>query len=101
MNITNVVIFPCSIVEMQSGWGSDLMKDEATFLIFDGALLLIACGVLTVIHPAIFFKYMSKNTDDTTKQGGDMEMNSSHGLTQSESMTQAPGAHTKQSSYPR
>jgi hypothetical protein len=77
------------------------MKNEATFLIFDGALLLIACGVLTVIHPAIFFKYMSKNTDDATKQGGDMEMSSSHGLTQPESMTQTPESYTKQSSYSR
>ncbi|RSL39359.1 hypothetical protein CEP54_016339 [Fusarium duplospermum] len=30
------------IPEMATGWGSDLMKDELTFLIFDGAMILIA-----------------------------------------------------------
>ncbi|KAL2755349.1 hypothetical protein ACRALDRAFT_1082382 [Sodiomyces alcalophilus JCM 7366] len=46
------------IPEMQSGWGSDLMQNEATFLALDGAMILIAVTVVTAIHPAFFFPYL-------------------------------------------
>lgn len=52
-----------SIPEMALGWGSTLMQNEATFMSLDGAMLMIACGLLTVFHPALFFPYMGKNHD--------------------------------------
>lgn len=35
------------IPEMASGWGSDIMQNEATFMVFDGAMILIAVLLLT------------------------------------------------------
>ncbi|ROT35065.1 hypothetical protein SODALDRAFT_317626 [Sodiomyces alkalinus F11] len=48
------------IPEMQSGWGSDLMRNEATFLALDGAMILIAVTIITAFHPAFFFPYLGK-----------------------------------------
>ncbi|EGU88774.1 hypothetical protein FOXB_00696 [Fusarium oxysporum f. sp. conglutinans Fo5176] len=48
------------IPEMATGWGSDLMKDEITFLIFDGAMVLVAIFLVTVFHPANYFPKLSK-----------------------------------------
>lgn len=45
---------------MATGWGSDLMKDEITFLIFDGAMVLLSVALVTIIHPANFFPQISK-----------------------------------------
>lgn len=43
---------------MSNGWGSDLMQNETTFLILDGAMILAAAIVLTVVHPYFFFPYL-------------------------------------------
>ncbi|KAH7222337.1 RTA1 like protein-domain-containing protein [Fusarium oxysporum] len=48
------------IPEMATGWGSDLMKAEITFLIFDGAMVLVAIFLVTVFHPANYFPKLSK-----------------------------------------
>lgn len=45
---------------MQSGWGSELMQNEATFLALDGTMILIAVTIITAIHPAFFFPYLGK-----------------------------------------
>jgi RTA1 like protein len=47
------------IPEMASGWGSDLMKDEISFLILDGAMILGATALLSIIHPAKYFPQLS------------------------------------------
>ncbi|KAF4453689.1 hypothetical protein F53441_3698 [Fusarium austroafricanum] len=49
------------IPEMQMGWGSTLMQNETTFLILDGAMILIAVWTLTIFHPYFFFPYMGKS----------------------------------------
>jgi RTA1 like protein len=36
---------------MASGWGSEIMKDEVSFMILDGGMILIAVVLLTIIHP--------------------------------------------------
>jgi hypothetical protein len=59
------------------------MKDELTFMVLDGGLLMVACGCLTIFHPAIWFKFMSKRKENEEKQGGDWELSSAEGLTQS------------------
>jgi hypothetical protein len=63
-----------SIPEMAMGWGSTLMQNEATFMSLDGAMLIVACGLLTILHPAVFFPYMGKTHKNENEGGGDMEM---------------------------
>ncbi|KAH7173351.1 RTA1 like protein-domain-containing protein [Fusarium flagelliforme] len=48
------------IPEMQMGWGSTLMQNETTFLILDGAMILIAVWTLTIFHPYFFFPFLGK-----------------------------------------
>jgi hypothetical protein len=45
-------------MEMESGWASDLMQSEATFLVFDGGMVLLATILLTIFHPWKFFTPM-------------------------------------------
>lgn len=49
-----------SIPEMAAGWGSSIMRNEATFMIFDGAMILVAVLLLTIVHPLWFFPFLSK-----------------------------------------
>jgi hypothetical protein len=42
------------------GWGSTLMQNETTFLILDGAMILIAVWTLTIFHPYFFFPFLGK-----------------------------------------
>lgn len=44
---------------MAAGWGSEIMQNETTFLIFDGAMILLATLLLTVVHPHFFFQFLS------------------------------------------
>ncbi|KAM0424479.1 hypothetical protein ACHAPT_010404 [Fusarium lateritium] len=50
------------IPEMQMGWGSDLMQNETTFLILDGAMILASVLILTIFHPRFYFPFLSKKT---------------------------------------
>ncbi|KAM5342208.1 hypothetical protein ACJ41O_015239 [Fusarium nematophilum] len=47
------------IPEMASGWGSSIMRSEATFMVFDGAMILLSALLLTIIHPLWFFPFLS------------------------------------------
>jgi formate hydrogenlyase subunit 3/multisubunit Na+/H+ antiporter MnhD subunit len=47
------------IAEMSGGWGSEIMRDEISFLILDPTLVLVACSLLTIFHPGLFFPQMS------------------------------------------
>ncbi|KAL2752399.1 hypothetical protein ACRALDRAFT_1072354 [Sodiomyces alcalophilus JCM 7366] len=64
------IIIRCTyrIPEMANGWGSDLMKNETTFLVLDGAMILAAALLLTLVHPYFFFPYLG-NKDIVGKQG--------------------------------
>jgi hypothetical protein len=44
---------------MASGWGSSIMRNEATFMVFDGAMILLAVLLLTLVHPLWFFSFLS------------------------------------------
>lgn len=50
---------------MSMGWGSDLQKNETTFLVLDGGMVLTSVIMLTVFHPFIFFPYMRKERRNT------------------------------------
>lgn len=47
---------------MISGYGSDLQKMETLFLVLDGAVILVSTAILTFVHPATFFPYMTRQT---------------------------------------
>lgn len=49
---------PIRIVEMQGGWGSEIMQHEESFLVLDPTLVLIATALLTIFHPGLFFPQM-------------------------------------------
>lgn len=45
---------------MALGWASELMQNETTFLILDGAMILGAVIILTIFHPHFYFPYLGK-----------------------------------------
>jgi hypothetical protein len=47
------------IPELTGGWGSDLMRNEAEFIVLEGVMIVIAVLVLTVCHPGFCFPAMS------------------------------------------
>ncbi|KIV95026.1 hypothetical protein PV10_02733 [Exophiala mesophila] len=59
------------IPEMASGWGSELMQDEVTFLTLDGMMIALAILCLTFVHPGVFFPFMRKthSADQNTSSG--------------------------------
>ena len=59
---------------MASGWGSDLMKEEVSFLICDGAMILVAVLLITVFHPAVFFAQMSGKGRQQEKEGSEIPL---------------------------
>ncbi|KAJ4315286.1 hypothetical protein N0V84_008441 [Fusarium piperis] len=52
------------IPEMEMGWGSDLMQNETTFMILDGAMILASVWLLTIFHPRFFFPFLSKKSKE-------------------------------------
>lgn len=55
------------IPEMQLGWGSTLMQNETTFLILDGAMILIAVATLTAFHPHFYFPFLGRKDGKSIK----------------------------------
>ncbi|CZT50930.1 related to phospholipid-translocating ATPase [Rhynchosporium secalis] len=47
------------IPEMAGGWKNHLMRDEIGFMILDGAMIAIACILMTVAFPGIYFPGMA------------------------------------------
>jgi hypothetical protein len=43
------------IPELTGGWGSELMRNEAEFIVLEGVMIVIAVAVLTVFHPGYCF----------------------------------------------
>jgi hypothetical protein len=43
------------IPELTGGWGSEIMRNEAEFIVLEGVMIVIAVGVLTVFHPGYCF----------------------------------------------
>ncbi|KAK1093717.1 hypothetical protein LTR48_001784 [Friedmanniomyces endolithicus] len=40
---------------MAGGWGAPLMRQQAEFMVLDGAMIATAAILMTVAHPGIFF----------------------------------------------
>ncbi|EAQ91875.1 hypothetical protein CHGG_00110 [Chaetomium globosum CBS 148.51] len=47
------------IAEMAGGWGNHIMQDEPSFIVLESFMVLIACLLLAVFAPGIFFPQMS------------------------------------------
>lgn len=47
------------IAEMAGGWGNHIMQDEPSFVVLESFMVLIACVLLAVFAPGIFFPQMS------------------------------------------
>ncbi|KAM0414642.1 hypothetical protein ACHAPT_013513 [Fusarium lateritium] len=43
------------VVEMDSGWGSEIMKTETIFITFESQMIVTAVAILTIFHPHVFF----------------------------------------------
>lgn len=57
--IATVTIFTRScfrVAELQTGFGGKLANDQITFMILEGAMVVIASTALTVYHPGLIFK---------------------------------------------
>ncbi|KAL4984490.1 RTA1 like protein-domain-containing protein [Aspergillus falconensis] len=57
LGIATLVIFIRSIfrvAELNGGFGSELANDEVSFMILEGAMMVIACGWMSLFHPGLF-----------------------------------------------
>lgn len=62
------------IPEMASGWGSELMQDEITFLTLDGMMIALAILCMTFVHPGVFFPFMRKGPAAIQNDASGVEM---------------------------
>ncbi|KAH6629091.1 RTA1 like protein-domain-containing protein [Boeremia exigua] len=79
-----VILIRCvyRIPELSGGWRSELMRNEIEFIILEGAMIVIAVGVLTVFHPGYCFPALGNTIGKNKKaargksmdDGSDMEM---------------------------
>jgi hypothetical protein len=47
------------VAEMAGGWGNHIMQDEPSFVVLESFMVLIACALLAVFAPGVFFPQMS------------------------------------------
>ncbi|KAH8711894.1 RTA1 like protein-domain-containing protein [Phaeosphaeriaceae sp. PMI808] len=68
------------IPELTGGWRSELMRNEAEFIILEGVMIVLAVGVLTVFHPGYCFPVLGntigkeKRSNGKTFEDSDIEM---------------------------
>ncbi|KAF6220747.1 hypothetical protein HO133_003180 [Letharia lupina] len=48
------------VIELAGGWGSSLMKKQTDFVVLEGAMIIIAVGVLNAFYPG---KYLNRAVD--------------------------------------
>jgi hypothetical protein len=49
------------IAELAPGWANSIMRDEPSYIAFEGFMILVAVLALTVFHPGLFFPAMSQS----------------------------------------
>ena len=72
------------IAELGPGWGNSIMQSEWSFMVFDGAMILIACLCLTILHPGVCFKEMQMHKNNVpvaavVEKQGDIEATGASG----------------------
>ncbi|KAJ4344130.1 hypothetical protein N0V95_006334 [Ascochyta clinopodiicola] len=55
------------IPELTGGWRSELMRNEAEFIVLEGVMIVISVGVLTIFHPGYCFPALA-NTIGKSKR---------------------------------
>jgi hypothetical protein len=87
--VASVTIFVRSVyrcVELAGGFNSELFtSDEALFMVLEGAMIVIATGCLTLLHPAVCFQgaWHDANFQFRTKGGAHKRVSSSDEESQS------------------
>lgn len=62
------------VAELQGGFGGALANQEVTFMILEGAMIIIASIALTVMHPGTIFKEAWKLDKARAALRGDSQM---------------------------
>lgn len=44
------------VAELAEGWTGSLIKKQWLFVGFEGVMVIVACGVLNIFHPALAFE---------------------------------------------
>jgi hypothetical protein len=75
LTIATICIFWRSVfrvAELSRGWDGPLMKRQDLFIGFEGVMIIVACVVLNVFHPSIFFGSMmdGKSPSKTGEKSG-------------------------------
>lgn len=63
------------IPELTGGWRSELMRNEAEFIVLEGVMIVISVGVLTVFHPGYCFPALA-NTIGKNKKAKSLDESS-------------------------
>ncbi|KAK5113242.1 hypothetical protein LTR62_003578 [Meristemomyces frigidus] len=58
------------VPEMAGGWGNPLMRNQAEFMVFDGGMIALACILMTIAHPGIFFPAIGKQSAKSSSKRG-------------------------------
>ncbi|KAL2126450.1 hypothetical protein VTI74DRAFT_883 [Chaetomium olivicolor] len=68
------------IAEMAGGWGNHIMQDEPSFVVLESFMVLIACALLAVFAPGIFFPQMSNKFEGGEDEKGPQTESDSAGF---------------------
>lgn len=60
---------------MAEGWAKPLMRDETSFMVLEGGMIVIAIAALTIYHPGRHFPQMGngKKIAKDVSSGSDVE----------------------------
>lgn len=77
------------VAELSDGWSGPLMARQDLFIGFEGAMIIVAVGVLNIFHPNLCFPEMQRfNVKKSPKERGN-ELGSYSGMS-SEGVSKAP-----------
>ncbi|KAH8695214.1 RTA1 domain protein [Talaromyces proteolyticus] len=68
-------VFRCA--ELSNGFGGALANDQITFMVLEGAMMVLACGLLTFFHPGLIIgrkawamaSWKQNNRDSSSEEG--------------------------------
>ncbi|KAL2115235.1 hypothetical protein VTJ04DRAFT_10898 [Mycothermus thermophilus] len=61
------------IAEMAGGWANPIMQHESSFVVLESFMVLIACWLLSIFAPGIFFPQMAHGFGKKGRSGGEVE----------------------------
>jgi hypothetical protein len=77
LSVATLTIFVRStfrVAELSGGFDGSLANNQASFMVLEGAMVTIACGCLTFLHPGIAFQGSWSDANFTfRKRNGDLE----------------------------